>query len=61
MSSRVVIQPPKSDKRDLRRDEHGHFIENQVNVGKSLSADRGQKARILVPNGQGDGGDEKRS
>ena len=61
MSSRETIEPNKGDKRYVRRDEKGHFTENQVDVGKSLAADRRHKAKKTVPKGQGDRGDEKRS
>lgn len=39
MSSREIIQPHKSDKRYVRRDEQGHFTEHQVN------GDRGDEAK----------------
>jgi hypothetical protein len=58
MSRREVIEPHKGDKRYARRDSQGHFTEKQVNVGK-LSADRRTKAKTIVPEGQGDRGDEK--
>jgi hypothetical protein len=61
VSSREVIQPHKGDKRYAQLNEHGHFTENQVNVGKSLAADRRQKAKTTVPKGQGDRGDQKKS
>jgi hypothetical protein len=60
MSSREVIKPHKGDKRYARRDSQGQFTEKQVNVGKSLAADRRTKAKTIVPEGQGDRGDEKR-
>lgn len=58
---REVIQPNDNDKRYIRRDKEGHFTEKQVNVGKSLSADRRSKSKTVVPKGQGDLGDQKRS
>ena len=58
---REVIQPQSSDKRYVRRDKEGQFTGNQVNVGKSLSADRRSKSRTIVPKGQGDRGDQKQS
>jgi hypothetical protein len=61
MSTREVIQPHKGDKRYARRDEQGHFTDSQVEVGKSLAADKRQTAKTTVPKGQGDRGDEKRS
>jgi hypothetical protein len=61
MSSREVLQPRKGDKRYVRRDEQGHFTGSQVNAGKSLAADRRSKAKTVVPKGQGDRGDQKKS
>ena len=61
MSSREVIHPRKGDKRYVRRDEHGHFTDKQVGIGKSLAADRRSKAKTVVPTGQGDHGDQKKS
>jgi len=58
---REVIQPHSNDKRYIRRDKEGQFTEKQVNVGKSLSADRRSKSKTIVPKGQGDRGDQKRS
>ena len=48
-----------SDKRFVRRDEDGRFDE-EVDVGRSLAQDRRQKAKTVVPPGQGDRGDQKR-
>ena len=48
-----------TDKRYVRRDENGRFDE-VVDVGKSLSQDRRQHAKTVVPPGQGDRGDQKR-
>jgi hypothetical protein len=48
-----------SDKRFVRRDEEGRFDE-EVDVGRSLAQDRRQKAKTVVPPGQGDRGDQKR-
>jgi len=58
---REVIQPHSNDKRYIRRDKEGQFTEKQVNVGKSLSADRRNRSKTIVPKGQGDRGDQKRS
>lgn len=60
MSKREVIQPHKGDKRYARRDKEGQFTNDQVNVGKSLGADRRSKAKTVVPKGQGDRGDQKK-
>ncbi|HEY8573978.1 hypothetical protein [Phenylobacterium sp.] len=45
-----------TDKRYVRRDEKGRFKES-VDVGKSLAADRRQKAKTKAKKGQGDRGD----
>lgn len=57
---RELIEPHKGDKRFIRRDENGRFTEQQVDVGRSLSADSRSKAKRTVPKGQGDKGDTKR-
>ena len=61
MSKREIIQPHKGDKRYVRRDQGGQFTSDQVNMGKSLSADRRTKAKTVAPKGQGDRGDQKRA
>lgn len=43
--------------RYVRRDERGQFTSDQVSVGKSLAADRRQKAQNKAPKGQKDRGD----
>lgn len=43
--------------RYIRRDEHGRFTTDQVSVGRSLKADRRQKAEHAAPKGQKDRGD----
>lgn len=58
MSKRELIEPTQGDKRYVRRDEDGQFKE-QVDVGKSLAADRRQKAARDAGPGQGDRGDRK--
>ena len=60
MSKRETIEPNKDDKRYARRDEQGQFTNDQVPVGKSLTADRRSKAKTVVPKGQGDRGDQKK-
>jgi hypothetical protein len=47
------------DKRFVRRDEKGQFKES-ADVGRSLAADQRQKAKTVVPKGQGDRGDQKK-
>ena len=57
-SKRTVIEPHKGDRRYLRRNKQGEF-KKQVNVGRSLSADRKSSAKTKVKKGQGDRGDVK--
>lgn len=56
MPKRELIEPHKGDKRYVRRDEHGRFKE-EVDVGRSLAADRRQHAQHKARPGQGDRGD----
>jgi hypothetical protein len=56
MAGRELIEPNKGDKRYVRRDAQGQF-KKEVDVGKSLSADRRQDAKTKVKPGQGDRGD----
>jgi hypothetical protein len=55
-SKRELIEPHKGDKRYVRRDEKGRFKEVD-DVGRSLAADRRQKAKTVAKKGQGDKGD----
>lgn len=57
---RELIEPHPGDKRYIRRDEDGRFTTDQVDVGSSLSRDVRQRAKTVVPKGQGDKGDQKR-
>ena len=50
---------PNGDKRYVRRDAKGRFIESD-DVGRSLSMDRRRKAKTSVKSGYGDRGDRKR-
>jgi hypothetical protein len=61
MRKRELIEPNNGDKRYIRRDEQGHFTEDQVDMGKSLSQDRRTQAKNVAPPGQGDHGDRKPS
>ena len=47
--------------RYVRRDERGRFTSDQTSVGRSLSADRRTAAKRVVPKGQGDRGDQRRT
>ena len=58
---RELVQPHSNDKRYIRRDKDGQFTSQQVNAGRSLAADRRSKSKTIVPKGQGDRGDQKRS
>ena len=54
-SDRELIDTGR-DKRFVRCDDQGQFKESD-DVGKSLAADRRQKAKTKVKSGQGDRGD----
>jgi hypothetical protein len=58
-SKRTVIEPQKGDRRYVRRNKKGEF-KKEVDVGRSLSADRRRTAKTKVKKGQGDRGDVKR-
>jgi hypothetical protein len=58
---RELIEPHDGDKRYIRRDEQGQFTEDQVDVGRSLAADRRSHSNTVAPKGQGDKGDHKPS
>jgi hypothetical protein len=58
-SKRTMIEPHKGDKRYVRRNKKGEF-KKEVDVGRSLAADRRSKAKTSVSKGQGDRGDVKR-
>ncbi len=57
-SKRTTIEPHEGDKRYVRRDADGKF-KKEVDVGKSLSADKRTTAKTVVKPGQGDRGDTK--
>ncbi|ASQ04051.1 hypothetical protein HR059_07220 [Sinorhizobium meliloti WSM1022] len=57
MSKRELIDTG-TDKRYVRRDESGKFKQS-VDVGRSLSSDKKQKAKHDAKPGQGDKGDRK--
>jgi hypothetical protein len=58
-SKRTLTEPHPGDKRYVRRDAEGHF-KKEVDVGRSLAADKRHHAKSTVPKGQGDRGDTKR-
>ena len=49
-----------SDKRYVRRDERGHFTEDQTDVGRSSASDQRQHSATPAKRGQGDRGDRQR-
>ena len=57
---RELIEPHRGDKRYVRR-KKGKFTKSQDDVGRSLAADRRQKAKRTVKKGEGDRGDAKRT
>ena len=60
MPKRERIDLPNS-KSFIRRDERGRFTSDQVEVGRSLTADRRRAAKTVVPKGEGDRGDQRRA
>ena len=58
---RELIEPNEGDKRYIRRDAAGKFTGDQVDVGRSLTADQRSHSKKVVPKGQGDKGDQKRT
>ena len=54
--SRRELIAPKGSKRFVRRNRQGEF-KKEVEVGRSLAADRRTPAKTKVPKGQGDRGD----
>jgi len=57
MGDRELIDT-RTDKRYVRRDEKGRFVES-VDVGRSSAADQRQSAKKAGKKGQGDTGDRK--
>jgi len=57
MSKRELIEPNPGDKRYVRRDEKGHFTEDQTEVGRSSAADQRQHSKSPARPGEGDRGD----
>jgi hypothetical protein len=60
MASKRELIDTGTSKRYIRRDDHGRFTTDQVDVGKSLAADRRQQAKTVAKPGQGDRGDRPR-
>jgi hypothetical protein len=57
---RELIEPHKGDKRYVRRAKSGRLTSKQVDVGRSLAADRRSKAKRVAKKGEGDRGDQPR-
>jgi hypothetical protein len=57
---RTLIEPHRGDKRYVRR-KAGKFTSKQVNVGRSLAADRRSKSKTAAKKGEGDRGDQRRA
>jgi hypothetical protein len=53
---RELIEPHEGDKRYVRRGRKGKLTSRQVNVGRSLSADRRSKAKTLESQDNGEEG-----
>lgn len=56
---RELVEEASGEKRFVRRDDDGHFTEDQIDVGRSLAADRRQHAKHDAGPGQGDRGDRQ--
>ena len=56
--ARELIEPRKGDKRYVRRNKKGQF-KDVVDVGRSLAADRRQRAKKIAKKGEGDKGDSR--
>jgi hypothetical protein len=56
---REMIEPHTDDKSCVRRGKKGKFTSRQVDVGRSLSADRRSKAKTIVKKGEDDRGDRR--
>jgi hypothetical protein len=50
---------PSSTRSPRRRGKKGQFTSRQVDVGRTLSADRRSKAKTIAKKGEGDRGDRR--
>ncbi|MBI3968099.1 MAG: hypothetical protein HY329_20880 [Chloroflexi bacterium] len=57
VGKRELIEPHPGDRRYVRRDAEGRFTDDQVDVERSLAADRRQKAKHTAPKGMKDRSD----
>jgi hypothetical protein len=53
MAKRELIEPKPRDKRYVRRDDKGHFTEEQDDVGRSLTQDRRKEPNTKRPAARG--------
>jgi len=53
MAKRELVEPKPGDKRYVRRDDKGHFTDEQDDVGRSLTQDRRKEAKHEAPRGRG--------
>jgi hypothetical protein len=60
MPRREKITLNNGNSRYVRRDENGRFTRDQVDVGRSLTAERRQYATTVAKKGYGDRGDQRR-
>ena len=60
MASKRELIDTGTSKRYIRRDDHGRFTTDQVDVGKSLASDQRQQAKTVTKSGQGDRRDRTR-
>lgn len=60
LTKRELIEPHKGDKRYIRRNQFGRFVES-VSTHLSLSRDDRVKAKHVAKSGEGDRGDERHS
>lgn len=59
MARKRELIAPRGHKRYVRRDRRGRFTKDQVEVGRSLTADRRQRAKAASRSGHGDEGDRR--
>ena len=48
-AKRELIEPHQGDKRYVCRDDQGKFTEQQIDVGRSLAADRRSTSEKVAP------------
>lgn len=60
MASKRELIDTGTSKRYIRRDDHGRFTNDQVDVGRASASDQRQPASGVVRPGQGDRGDRQK-